>query len=91
MTYINTRNVNLTLMDDSIQVIEYKSPIHLVENIPYGAVKNITIGADLRLYGLVNDRIDGVIHSKYIHLGPGDYLLEAPIIFKSLHINNIGI
>jgi hypothetical protein len=85
--YINTRHINLTLMDDTITTIEYREPQHLVKDIPYGYIKEITVGEELRLYGLTQQKINGINTNKYLHLGSGNYKINPPALFKSLHIN----
>jgi hypothetical protein len=87
MSYIN--QINLKMVDDTIHIIDNRQPFHLVENIPYGYIKQITIGENIRLYGLVQQNIEGRLVTKYLHLGTGNHNLEPPALFKSIHINNI--
>lgn len=93
MTDIDTFDaytVRLTYMDDKIEDIKYRdNPIHLVENIPYGVIKNIMVGSQLRVYGLIDKKVNGYIQQRYVHLDAGNYELKPPILFQSFHINNI--
>ncbi len=82
--------IKFTMLDDNVQTFKYNQPLHLVKDIPYGTIKQITIGDDLRLYGMIIQNMNGKIVSKYLHLGPGDYNIEPPALFKTMHINNIG-
>jgi hypothetical protein len=85
--------VRLTYMDDKIEDVKYQTekPIHLVENIPYGIIKRIMVGSQLRVYGLVSQKVNGEVQPRYLHLDAGDYQLKVPILFQSFHINNITV
>ena len=85
--------VRLTYMDDKIEDVKYQTekPIHLVENIPYGIIKRIMVGSQLRVYGLIDKKVNGYIQQRYVHLDSGNYELNVPILFKSFHVNNIRI
>ncbi len=84
--------VRLTYIDDNIEDVKYRdNPIHLVENIPYGIIKRIMVGSQLRVYGLIDKKVNGEVQKRYVHLDAGDYQLNVPILFQTFHVNNIGV
>ena len=81
--------IRLTYYNDTTQDIIYSVPIHLVHDIHYGVVKQIIVGSQLRVYGLINQKIDNKVETKYIHLEDGLYNLKIPFLFQTFHVISI--